>query len=282
MKLSEYKEKFSSCTCIGKGGQKTVYKVDDTLNNCNYALKIVEAPNDPRIQQEIAILRSVDIQGVPHILDYGMVEDDISKDILLYILEEYIEGESLRTILIREKNVSTKIAIIILERLLDIETQLEERAILHRDIKPDNIIIGRNDAVYLIDFGIAKILGESSLTRTAAQNGPCTPAYAPIELATNMKRHQDVRIDLYQIGLTVYESLIGYNPFSNGAKNQQEVFARGKTIMPPSIQIPGDTQGLLMQYISMLIAKNPSQRPNSAKDAKRYYDAIRSTINIGR
>lgn len=108
MKLSEYKEKFSSCTCIGKGGQKTVYKVDDTLNNCNYALKIVEAPNDPRIQQEIAILRSVDIQGVPHILDYGMVEDDISKDILLYILEEYIEGESLRTILIREKTYQRK------------------------------------------------------------------------------------------------------------------------------------------------------------------------------
>lgn len=280
MKLSEYKAKFTACTRIGKGGQKTVYKVDDAAGS--YALKIVEAPNDPRIQQEIAILCSVDIQGVPHILEQGMVEDDVSKDSFLYILEEYIEGESLRAILTREKIVSTDIAIAILETLLDIETQLEERAILHRDIKPDNIIIGKNGAVYLIDFGIAKILGESSLTRTAAQNGPCTPAYAPVELAANMKRQQDVRTDLYQIGLTVYESLAGYNPFSKGARTPQEVFARGKTIMPQSIQITGDTQGLLMQYISMLMAKNPSQRPNTAKDAKRYYEAIRSTVNVGR
>ena len=280
MKLSEYKSKFSACTRIGKGGQKTVYKVDDAT--ASYALKIVEAPNDPRIQQEVAILRSVDIQGVPHILDQGMVEDDVSRDTFLYILEEYVEGESLRTVLTREKTISTDVAVGILETLLDIETQLEERAILHRDIKPDNIILGKNGAVYLIDFGIAKILGESSLTRTAAQNGPCTPAYAPIELASNMKRQQDVRTDLYQIGLTVYESLAGFNPYSNGAKNPQEVFARGKKMIPQSIQINGDTQGLLMQYISMLMAKNPSQRPNTAKDAKRYYEAIRSTVNIGR
>lgn len=280
MTLNEYKARFTTCVCIGKGGQKTVFKVDNATGS--FALKIVEVPNDPRIQQEIAILRSLKIQGVPRILEQGIVEDDNSKDPLLYILEEYIEGETLRSILIREKTVTTDTAVAILETLLDIETQLEECSILHRDIKPDNVIIGKDNAVYLIDFGIAKILGESSLTRTAAQNGPCTPAYAPVELATNMKRQQDVRIDLYQIGLTVYEALAGYNPFSNGARSPQEIFTRGKTLLPQSIQIIGDTQGLLMQYLLMLMAKNPSQRPNTAKDAKRYYQAIRTTVNVGR
>lgn len=280
MKLSECKAQFESCERIGKGGQKTVYKVKKSGKY--FALKIVEAPDDLRIQQEIAILRSLNISGVPKVFEQGIIVDDVSNDTMLYILEEYIEGESLRSFLIRENRVSTESAIAILNTLLAIEIQLEQRAILHRDIKPDNIIIGKLGDVFLIDFGIAKIIGESSLTRTAALNGPCTPAYAPLELASNMKSQQDVRTDLYQIGLTVYESLAGSNPFSIGACNRQEMFERGKTVMPATIQIAGDAQGLLIQFISMLMSKNPSQRPATAKDAKRYFDAILPTVNLGR
>lgn len=280
MKLSEYMAQFTSCVRIGKGGQKIVYRAERG-REC-YALKIVEASDDLRIQQEVAILTSLDINGVPKVFEHGIVVDDVSNDSLLYILEEFIEGESLRSVLKRDRCITTETAITILRTLLDIEIRLEESSILHRDIKPDNIIIGKAGEVFLIDFGIAKILGESSLTRTAAANGPCTPAYAPLELASNMKRQQDVRTDLYQMGLTVYESLSGVNPFVVGACNPQEVFQRGRTVMPTTIQISGDTQGLLMQYINMLMAKNPSQRPHTAKDAKRYFDAILSTVDLGR
>ncbi len=280
MKLNEYLACFSSCVRIGKGGQKTVFKAEKA-NEC-YALKIVEMPDDPRIQQEIVILSSLDISGVPKVFEHGIVTDDVTNDPMLYILEEYIEGDSLRSILKRDRCVTTAVAVSILRTLLDIEIQLEERAILHRDIKPDNVIIGSTGKVYLIDFGIAKILGDSSLTRTAAVNGPCTPAYAPLELASNLKRQQDVRTDLYQIGITVYESLAGVNPFAVGAHNPQEIFMRGRTIMPATLQISGDKKGLLMQYINMLMAKNPSQRPHSAKDAKRYFEAIITSVDLGR
>lgn len=277
MNLKEYMGQFDSCVRIGKGGQKTVYRAEK--GGKSYALKIVQVPDNPRIKQEITILSTLDITGVPKVFDHGTVIDDVSNDTVLYILEEYIDGESLRTILSREKIIETGLAINILNTLLAIEIQLEEQAILHRDIKPDNIIVGSSGDIYLIDFGIAKILGESSLTRTADANGPCTPAYAPWELAANLKRQQDVRTDLYQIGVTIYESLAGGNPFAAGARNRQEMMIRGRTIIPASLHIKGDSQGQLMQYISMLMAKNPSQRPKSASDAKRYFDAIRSSIN---
>ncbi len=279
MTLSEYKATFDSCERIGKGGQKLVYRAKKMGHE--YALKIITTSDDPRIQQEIEILKSLGLPNVPRILGVGTVQDDISHDALLCILEEYIDGRSLREELRARGTISCTMGCSILETLLDIEMSLEDKSILHRDIKPDNVMIRNDGKIFLIDFGIAKILGCTSLTRTALPNGPCTPAYAPRELAGNMKRLQDVRTDLYQIGLTVYEALGGVNPFSIGAKNKTEMLTRGSTIIPPALQIPGDTKGLLMQYLSMLMSKNQSQRPSSAREARRYYDAVYPTLSLG-
>ncbi len=277
MKLSEYLKQFPSKKKVGKGGQKTVYCVE--RSNMLYALKLISTPDDPRIKQEIDILMSLRIQNVPKICDVGILEDDTTHDSILYILEEFIKGKSLREELVSGP-VSLALACKVLETLLSTEIELEKLGILHRDIKPDNIMIDESGNVYIIDFGIAKILGSDSITRTAAMNGPCTPAYAPMELFENMKTVQDVRTDLYQIGLTVYEALTGKNPFTVEIQKKAGVFTRNYTVIPPMVILPGDSKGLLMQYLQMLMSKQQSQRPSTASDAMRYYKAIRQTIIV--
>ena len=276
MTLDTLISQFDKCTRIGKGGQKTVFKVEKGSEV--YALKIILSINDPRINQEISILQKVRISNVPRIIQTGIIEDDLTHDPILFILEDFINGRSLREELQLNKTVSTDQACRILESLLETEIELEKEGIVHRDIKPDNIILAHDGNIFLIDFGIAKILGNTSFTQTGAINGPCTPGYAPAELAFNVKSQQDVRTDLFQIGVTVYEALSGSNPFRRGAKNPNEVFNNTRTLLPPQISIIGDTKGQFFQYLQMLMAKNPSQRPRNAEEAFRYFSAISSTI----
>ena len=99
-----------------------------------------------------------------------------------------------------------------------------------------------------------------------------------MELIENMKSVQDVRTDLYQIGLTVYEALTGNNPFRSDIQQKAGVFTRNYTVVPPPVTLSGDTKGLLMQYLQMLMSEQQSQRPATAVDAMRYYKAIKQTI----
>ncbi len=277
MKLSELQRSYSECIQIGKGGQKTVYRVK--AGSSIFALKIIPNSSDARVKQEIGILTSLQCSNVPHVYESEIVVDDVTGDEMLYMIEEFIDGSSLRSILQAKGCIDIVLGSRILETLLRIECTLEERQIIHRDIKPDNIMITRNATVYLIDFGIAKVVTADSLTLTSQIHGPCTPLYAPRELAENARRQQDVRTDLYQIGVSLYESFAGENPFK--PKNITEnVWDNITTIIPSPIVIPGDTKGLLMRYLSMLMAKNQSQRPNSAKQALKYFLSIKQTLNL--
>ena len=275
MLLSELKKSYVECIRIGKGGQKVVYKA--RKDSKVYALKLIYNPSDARVRQEIDILSNLQCENVPQVYESGIIIDDATGEEVLYMIEEYIDGASLRSILQAQGSISISLGCIILETLLKIECVLEEKGITHRDIKPDNIMITNNSKVYLIDFGIAKVVNAESLTRTSDAHGPCTPIYAPRELAENMRKYQDVRTDLYQIGISIYEAFAGVNPFIPKNINEN-VWERITTIIPPNIVIPGDTKGLLMRYLSMLMAKNQSQRPSSAKQALRYYLSIKQTL----
>ena len=164
--------------------------------------------------------------------------------------------------------------------LCETEIELESNNVLHRDINPNNIILGANGTIYLIDFGLAKIIGGSSLTQTAAAHGPFTPGYAPHEQFANIKLAQDVRTDLFQIGVTIYESCMGNNPFMKPNETVYQIMSRTMTVMPPLLNLPGDTKGQFAQFINMLMAKNQSQRPDTAADAMRYLNAIKSTLEM--
>ena len=279
MTISELKSRFSSIERIKKGGQKVVYKATSHDGEI-VALKIISNATDPRVLQEISLVKTLSMPCVPQIIESGLVTDEAVRDDALYIIEQYVDGLSLRDWINAKNSANLKFAYTLLEALLSAEIELENNQILHRDINPNNIILGEDGIIYLIDFGLAKIIGGSSLTQTAAAHGPFTPGYAPHEQFANIKLSQDVRTDLFQIGITVYECCVGSNPFVKPNETVFQIMSRTMTMMPPLLDLPGDTKGQFAQFVNMLMAKNQSQRPDTATDAMRYLKAIRSTLEM--
>lgn len=279
MTISELKSRFSSIERIKKGGQKVVYKATSHDGEI-VALKIISNATDPRVLQEISLVKTLSMPCVPQIIESGLVTDEAVSEDALYIIEQYVDGLSLRDWINAKNSANLKFAYTLLEALLSAEIELENNQILHRDINPNNIILGEDGIIYLIDFGLAKIIGGSSLTQTAAAHGPFTPVYAPHEQFANIKLSQDVRTDLFQIGITVYECCVGSNPFVKPNETVFQIMSRTMTMMPPLLDLPGDTKGQFAQFVNMLMAKNQSQRPDTAMDAMRYLKAIRSTLEM--
>ena len=279
MTISELKSRFSSIERIKKGGQKVVYKATSHDGEI-VALKIISNATDPRVLQEISLVKTLSMPCVPQIIESGLVTDEAVSEEALYIIEQYVDGLSLRDWINAKNSANLKFAYTLLEALLSAEIELENNQILHRDINPNNIILGEDGIIYLIDFGLAKIIGGSSLTQTAAAHGPFTPGYAPHEQFANIKLSQDVRTDLFQIGITVYECCVGSNPFVKPNETVFQIMSRTMTMMPPLLDLPGDTKGQFAQFVNMLMAKNQSQRPDTATDAMRYLKAIRSTLEM--
>lgn len=278
--ISELKSKFSSIAKIKKGGQKIVYSAVNTQGE-TVALKIIGNATDPRVLQEIDIVKGLAIPNVPRIIESGIVTDDTVGEDALYIVEQYVDGISLRDWLNAGNTADLSMAYRILHTLLTVEIELEKCGILHRDINPNNIILGKDGMVYVIDFGLAKRLGGTSLTQTAAAHGPFTPGYAPHEQFANIKLAQDVRTDLFQIGVTLYECCTGKNPFVKPNETIYQIMTRTMTIVPPNLAMQGDTKGMFGLFINMLMAKNQSQRPETATDAMRYLLAIKASLNLG-
>ena len=279
MTISELKSRFSSIERIKKGGQKVVYKATSHDGEI-VALKIISNATNPRVLQEISLVKTLSMPCVPQIIESGLVTDEAVSEDALYIIEQYVDGLSLRDWINAKNSANLKFAYTLLESLLSAEIELENNQILHRDINPNNIILGEDGIIYLIDFGLAKIIGGSSLTQTAAAHGPFTPGYAPHEQFANIKLSQDVRTDLFQIGITVYECCVGSNPFIKPNETVFQIMSRTMTMMPPLLDLPGDTKGQFAQFVNMLMAKNQSQRPDTAMDAMRYLKAIRSTLEM--
>lgn len=279
MNKNELMARFSDITRIKKGGQKIVYKAK--LEGTIVALKIINDATDRRVQQEITLVNSLNLNNVPHIIESGVVYDDSISEDVLYIIEEYLDGISLRDWLNSGNRFNLKQAYDVLHTILDIEIELEKNGILHRDINPNNIILVKDGNAYLIDFGLAKDLNGASLTLTAANYGPFTPGYAPQEQFSNLKNSQDVRTDLFSIGVTIYEACTGRNPFRKENDVFVDILTKTANLIPPRLTLSGDKLGYFSQYINMMMAKSQSQRPNTAVDAKRYLEAIKDSLELG-
>lgn len=279
MNKTDFMRNYANIKKIKKGGQKTVYKAQ-TLLGQNVALKLIYNANDPRVLQEIEILTKLDIKNIPKIISSGYIKDDDSDEDVLYIVEDFIQGKSIRDCLNEGYKFSLKNAYNLLSKLLTIEVNLENNQLLHRDINPNNIMLTPDNDIILIDFGLAKKMDGPSITDTNATHGPFTPGYAPNEQIGNKRMEQDVRTDLFQIGVTLYECCTGYNPFVNKNDTLMDVVLKTATFSPPMLELPGDNSFLFAQLINMLMAKNSSQRPDSAIKALGYLNAIEKTLDL--
>lgn len=268
-------EEFEKIELMARGGQKIVF---DGVHNSygETVIKLYFQLNDPRSLREIQIERDLNLSMVPKIYETGTIEYEGTET--LYIIEQKVKGTELRKVLESGKRFSLEEAVTFLEQGLEFIACIENKGIVHRDIKPENIIRADDGRIFFLDFGIARILGADSLTRTGAMMGPHTPEYAAPEQFNNLKKEIDSRADIFSLGVVTYECITGKNPFREGSINALEVLQKTETITPVQYSIKGDTQSQFMALLGAMMGKYPSRRPRTAKQAIDWLKVAKKTF----
>ena len=249
---------------LGQGGMATVYLAQDLRHDRNVALKVLRPELASALGAE-RFLREVKIAANlthPHILP---LHDSGEAEGFLYYVMPFISGESLRARLTREGELPVAEATRILRDVADALGYAHGHGVVHRDIKPDNIMLSGRHAL-VTDFGIAKAVSEATgrhgLTTAGVALG--TPAYMAPEQAAAQPQI-DQRADIYALGVVGYELLTGHPPFTG--TSAQQVLAAHLTEAPvlvtqrrPSVPPP------LGQLVMKCLEKNPADRWQRAED----------------
>ncbi|HKA59910.1 MAG TPA: serine/threonine-protein kinase [Gemmatimonadales bacterium] len=248
---------------LGRGGMATVFLAHDLKHNRPVALKVlrpefVAALGDERFLREIAITARLDH---PHILT--LIDSGGAAGSLFYVVP-YVRGESLRTKLEREKQLSLDEALRITRQVASALDYAHGQGVIHRDIKPENILLHEGEAM-VADFGIALAVlhGTSErLTESGLLLG--TPQYMSPEQAEG-NRQLDARSDVYSLGAVLYEMLAGEPPHTG--PTAQAVIAKilGAPATPLHV-VRGDVPAGLDTALSKALAKVPADRFASAGD----------------
>src|SRR5215203_1835154 len=207
---------------LGRGGMATVFLAHDLRHDRPVALKVLHPElaatlGPERFQREIKLAAGLQH---PHILP---VHDSGEAGGSLYYIMPYVEGESLRTRLSRQGELPVHDAVKILLEVTDALAYAHGRGVVHRDIKPDNVMLSGRHAL-VMDFGVAKAVSEATGRQTITTMGVAigTPSYmAPEQAAADP--HIDHRADIYAVGVLGYELLAGAPPFTG--HSSQEVLA---------------------------------------------------------
>ncbi|HET9706869.1 MAG TPA: protein kinase [Gemmatimonadales bacterium] len=217
---------------VGRGGMATVYRAQDQKHDRPVAIKVLHpylAVNlgPERFLREIQIAAQLQHPHIVPLYDSGQAGD------LLYYVMPYVEGESLRQRLEREKRLPVEDAVHLGRAVLAALDYAHRHGVVHRDIKPENVMLHEGEAV-VTDFGIAKAVtaaAANTLTQTGATVG--TPAYMSPEQAAGAAE-LDGRSDVYSLGCVVYEMLSGRTPFTG--PTAQAIIAQCFTEPPPPLR----------------------------------------------
>jgi serine/threonine protein kinase len=257
------------------GGQKDVYLGEHSAFG-RVVVKVTRGTNTERTLREVEAVQSLSSPHVPKVFAVGSLV--MLGTPYVYLVEQYISGRTLRSILNECGRLGLQQCVSLLAALLETAAAMEDAHIVHRDIKPENIMYDDGGSVWLLDFGIARVLDLTSITDSQARFGPHTAGYAAPEQFRNRKQEVDARADLFSIGVVLYEALTGTNPFRANARSALEVLTRTETVVLDPIRLPQDTQGQLAGFIAVLTDRYPSRRPPSARTALAWFLAMRQTI----
>ena len=242
---------------LGRGGMATVYLCTDLRDQNQVAIKVLRhelgsAVVIERFLREIAFASELDHPQIPKVLSSGVIDD------VPYYVMKFIEGESLKKLLEREKQLPIADALRIACAIIEPTTYAHKCGIIHRDIKPDNILISK-EGVFVLDFGIARAIIESGGDRlTSTGIGVGTPAYMSPEQALG-DRNLDVRSDIYSIGCVVYEMIAGIPPFVG--PTAQVIISRRFAAPPPPMRELRDGVPEDLEYaVERALAKSPADR----------------------
>jgi serine/threonine-protein kinase len=247
---------------IGRGGMAVVYLAEDLKHHRQVAIKVLQPELAASLGAE-RFLREIEIATKlvhPRILP---IFDSGEADGFLFYVMPFIDGESLRDRLDREKQLPLEDALQIAQQVADVLSYAHDQGIVHRDIKPENILFEAGHAI-VADFGIAKAIataGGERLTQTGLAMG--TPAYMSPEQAGG-EAYTDGRGDVYALGCVLYEMLAGDPPFTGATS--QVILARKSTESVPSLRAARETvpEGV-EAVIGRSLAKAPADRYPTAE-----------------
>lgn len=257
---------------LGSGGQKIVYKATEA-DGTPRALKIIKRDSgsqDARIIREVDAARKLSSPCFAKIFDAQYL--DIAGENYIFLLEEFIVGSPLSSYIQRGAQPLHFIKRVG-EAILDGLTHTHAASLVHRDIKPGNIMVGDDGRIVLIDFGIARQLDALSVTSSFAIFGPMTVGYSAPEQINNEKRQISTRTDLFALGVVLYEMSTGINPFRETGRSDQDTLVRCLQYNPPPLSSLGFPQ-TFSSFVEICMQKQSHKRPPSPDMALQLFQSI--------
>src|SRR5215468_547524 len=219
--------------CLGSGGMGVVYRAHDFALDRRVSLKLLRpSGKDPESRRERLVSEAQALARVSHpnvltVHDVGTWEDEV------YLALEHVEGETLRSWLDRAPRSPTEIRGMFLQAARGLQA-IHEAGLVHRDVKPENLLVGRDGRLRVADLGLAITSGSAATAPARETLRPGTPGYMPLE--QHRGEALDARADQFSLAVAIHEALLGYRPYgSRGASREalEERLARG-----PAVEVP--------------------------------------------
>ena len=260
----DFGERYEVLDVLGEGGMGTVYKAYDRELDRLVALKLIrrDLTADPgatqRFKQELLLASKISHKNVLRIHDLGEAGGN------RFISMAYVEGPDLHHLLEKEGKLSVERALAITKQLCSALDAAHSEGVVHRDFKPQNILVDANETVYVSDFGLAKSFGAASLGMTKTGQFVGTPRYMSPEQAE--ARDVDHRTDIYALGLILCEMVTGDIPFAPTDSALQMMFQRVREKPKDPKTLNPDLPDYLVRVIQKCLEQDLNQRYASAKD----------------
>ena len=267
-------DRYEIIKLIGEGGMANVYLAYDTILERNVAVKVLrgDLADDEkfvrRFQREALSASSLSHPNIVEMYDVG--EDNGN----FYIVMEYIDGKTLKQLIKKRGHLTVTEAIDIMLQLTDGLSHAHDSYIIHRDIKPQNIMILEDGMVKITDFGIAMAINAADLTQTNSVMG--SVHYLPPEQAAG--KGSTIKSDIYSLGILFYEMLAGTMPF-RGETAVEIALKHIKDPMPSIRKVNPKVPQSVENIILKCTTKNPKNRYNNVREL---HDDLASALSIDR